>query len=294
MTPYEATFGVKARVGLESYLPASIFGKGSDILTEEQLEELLNDVSQSSQDSELAIPDESQVKLECPSSVSSADESFNNVPSSSKSCYICYKEAGSHICQKCNRTCHPFWEKTVEEGYDGAVICNTCLRNEQISERQSKCTFSVHWLNLQTRFSFSFKAQTMLNKGMQRLDPLKVGDSVRIPVNLVDRSRSTARNLLGVILDEPRTGQPNIIFKVFLHLSQSGSLQSWYKKSSFECFTTPRSNRKGGWLWICYYSRRSRNRTFRSRSNKSRGTRRWSRIHEMLLYRSMQNKCLQM
>lgn len=46
----------------------------------------------------------------------------------------------------------------------------------------------------------------MLDRGLDRLTPVNIGDSVRIPVPLVDRSRSTARNLLGVILEEPRPG----------------------------------------------------------------------------------------
>ena len=38
------------------------------------------------------------------------------------------------------------------------------------------------------------------------MDTLKIGDTVRIPVSMVDRSRSTARNLIGIVMQEPKNG----------------------------------------------------------------------------------------
>lgn len=66
MTPYEATFGIKPRVGLESYFPSSIFVH-DHVYNEEDLEEMLQ--GNNSQTSETT------------QSISQDEGSFTDVPS---------------------------------------------------------------------------------------------------------------------------------------------------------------------------------------------------------------------
>lgn len=51
------------------------------------------------------------------------------------------------------------------------------------------------------------QADRVLKYGAERLVPLKVNDSCRIPVPDVDRSRATPRNLIGIVLEEKTPGK---------------------------------------------------------------------------------------
>lgn len=144
MTPYEATFGIKARVGLESYLPAAIFGTQS-FLTEEELEDLLEvPVSQESSVETISVDDTHSAEV-------NVEATQEEQPDTSNSCCTCHKQAGSHKCQNCDRLCHPFCGRIIEEGYSGAVVCNNCIRRDEITQRQTK---NVRHLAVQLLFMF--------------------------------------------------------------------------------------------------------------------------------------------
>uniref|UniRef100_A0A914P3W6 Uncharacterized protein n=1 Tax=Panagrolaimus davidi TaxID=227884 RepID=A0A914P3W6_9BILA len=46
------------------------------------------------------------------------------------------------------------------------------------------------------------QAEKMLESSAKRFKPLEVGQNVRVPVADVDRAKTDARNILGVILDK--------------------------------------------------------------------------------------------
>lgn len=68
----------------------------------------------------------------------------------------------------------------------------------------------------------------MLRRGQEKLRPISVGDAVRIPVPSVDRGPATPRNVIGLVLEEPK---PNL-YRVG---TQGGMLKNLLSRSQMEC-----------------------------------------------------------
>lgn len=146
MTPYEAMFATKPRIGLENECSTNVMQtifKENNIETEEELLEVLypqdsqeessqsdidNTVTSQASNPDLSLQPESEQE-------ESSQTDLNQVAGPSKVCCVCRNEcSGAHTCSKCGRICHVICGTHDEndEGYGTKVTCNNCNQRSQI------------------------------------------------------------------------------------------------------------------------------------------------------------------
>ena len=146
MTPYEAMFATKPRIGLEnacsSKVTQTIF-KENNIETKEELPKVLyphDSQEESSQNSDIDNTVTSQasdpdLSLQPESEQKEAVKLLVKSPAQVKCAVFCRNEcSGAHTCSKCGRICHVICGTHDEnhEGYGAEVICNNCTQRSQI------------------------------------------------------------------------------------------------------------------------------------------------------------------
>lgn len=158
-------------------------------------------------------------------------------------CCMCEGPCQSHRCLKCKRLCHPFCGRAISEGYGADVIFQLCdVQKTRVSIQQTASENQDRQVKQKSNCftCVQVQAEKLLRRGAERLDPIQVGDQVRIPVPMFDRSRSTARNLLGIVLEEPKTGKTSIAN--FKTATQFQVHSSWHSQWHNQRLTSSRSD----------------------------------------------------
>lgn len=123
--------------------------------------------------------------------LSDLSEDRTSFHDSNSHCCVCKMPAeGAHICLACDANVHPFCGKGEEEGYGSKIICNLCIKAKEFQE-----------LKQRIRNNTQKQADKMIKPTQKRCPPVKVGDSVMIPIPLPDRPKCEFKNIVAVILD---------------------------------------------------------------------------------------------
>ncbi|KAI1714394.1 hypothetical protein DdX_08489 [Ditylenchus destructor] len=123
--------------------------------------------------------------------VGSTSTSTENAQTECVSCGKPY--SGSHKCHKCNKLCHaipPCSTPHSEEGFSASVTCHHCSKEAETNSQQEAA-----------KENQMAQADRMLQRSARQLAPLKVGNSVMVPIPEVDRGRAEFPNVKGIVME---------------------------------------------------------------------------------------------
>ncbi|XP_050303513.1 SCAN domain-containing protein 3-like [Anthonomus grandis grandis] len=210
-SPYEAMFGTPQKIGLkDSSLPKELL---SNIKTEEELQKLCNqENSDEREDGHLRLVDDDNLINRRDTEDKQQQQQEKNV------CTICEKEMSDSLrCSVCCLSIHIICGKAKKGngGGEQSIICNRCLRNENISN-----------VRVEAKGGLEKQAEKMIALSNSKLPPIDVGKTVIIRVPDVDRGRLAPRNVLAVVLSINDSG-------LYQLGTKDGTLQSLYSRNEF-------------------------------------------------------------
>ncbi|XP_072156847.1 KRAB-A domain-containing protein 2-like [Bemisia tabaci] len=239
MSPYEALFGMKPRVGLttSSLTPDML----ANVETEEQLEELLassqvNEENDEENDENEPVttsagnttqtqpPQLSPVTTSAgnttqtqPPQLSPVATSAGNTTQTQPPQLSPVTTSAGNVCQSCGADLD-----TTEEKPEGEheVLCGNCATRKNIRKARSQAAAGLEQ-----------QAKKMRLHSDKTHPPAKVGDNVTIPIPDVDKPRACLRNIIGVILDK----NEHELYKIG---TKDGILPKRYCRSEFDVCAT--------------------------------------------------------
>ena len=170
-TPYEAMYGQKARLGVDANsVPEEVL---DGMQTEEQLAEALGVVN------EVTDTEEEETGVEKQEEASAVIN-----------CISCGKRYfGLNVCNVCENPCHSNTPCSMRNNdADESVLCSICSRSQ-----------SIHTEQMKSNIEQQKQAQKMIDNSVKRFQPAKVGETVMVPVPLVDRGRAEFPNVKAVV-----------------------------------------------------------------------------------------------
>ncbi|XP_063884390.1 KRAB-A domain-containing protein 2-like [Scylla paramamosain] len=170
-TPYEAMYGQKARLGVDANsVPEEVL---DDMQTEEQLAEALGVVN------EVTDTEEEETGVEKQEEASAVIN-----------CISCGKRYfGLNVCNVCENPCHSNTPCSMRNNdADESVLCSICSRSQ-----------SIHTEQMKSNIEQQKQAQKKIDNSVKRFQPAKVGETVMVPVPLVDRGRAEFPNVKAVV-----------------------------------------------------------------------------------------------
>lgn len=180
-TPFEAMFGRKAHIGLNSsVLPNNVL---NSLVSEEDLQHALNTVYE-----ENNLSDDSAEQND--EAINSSQVITTNeipVQNEQKSCCICeLHHEDSHVCNICSQSVHD----TCAVSEDSKLYCMRCHTKKRQGKSKTKALESL-----------KKQAKKMKLSSEKAFPKLAIGTTVKIPIPSVDRSKVDAKNILGLVLE---------------------------------------------------------------------------------------------
>ena len=98
-------------------------------------------------------------------------------------CISCGKRYfGLNVCNVCENPCHSNTPCSMRNNdADESVLCSICSRSQ-----------SIHTEQMKSNIEQQKQAQKMIDNSVKRFQPAKVGDTVTVPIPLVDHGRAVS------------------------------------------------------------------------------------------------------